>query len=43
MLAYSKDSVGPYITEHYNGYVEASMQGCCKGSLVPSVTGHYNV
>jgi hypothetical protein len=38
-----KDSVGPSITVHYNGKVEASMQCYSKGSVGPSITVHYNI
>jgi hypothetical protein len=42
MMGYNKDSVGPSITVHFIGYVEASMQGYSKGSLGPSIMGYYN-
>jgi hypothetical protein len=42
MQGYSKVSLGPSITVHYNGYVEAYMRGYSKGSLGPSITVHYN-
>jgi hypothetical protein len=32
MQGYSNGSLGPSITEHYHGYVEASMQGNSEGS-----------
>jgi hypothetical protein len=43
MQGYSKCSVGPFITVHYNGYVDASMQGYSNGSLGPSKTDHYYI
>jgi hypothetical protein len=33
MQIYSKGSLGASITVHYNGYVEASMQGYIDNSL----------
>jgi hypothetical protein len=42
MQGYSKGSVGPFITVHFNGYVEASMQGYNKGSVGPFMMVHYN-
>jgi hypothetical protein len=42
MQGYSKGSLGPSLTVHHNGKVEASMQGYNKGRLEPSITIHYN-
>jgi hypothetical protein len=42
MQGFSKGSKGPYITVHYNGYIEASMQGYSRGTEEPSLTVHYN-
>jgi hypothetical protein len=42
MQGYRKGSKGPFITVHYNGYLEAYMQGYTKGSKVPFITVHYN-
>jgi hypothetical protein len=38
MQGYSKGSVGPFMTVHYNGYVEAFIKGYNKGSVVPFMT-----
>jgi hypothetical protein len=35
-------NVGPSITVHYNGKLEASMQGYIKDSVGLSITVHYN-
>jgi hypothetical protein len=40
MQGYIKGSVGPFITVHYNEYVE-SMQGYSKGSVGPFMTVNY--
>jgi hypothetical protein len=37
----NKGNVVPSITVHFNGYVEASMQGHSKGSVGPFLTEHY--
>jgi hypothetical protein len=42
MQGYSKGSVGPSITVHYNGDVQASMKNYNYGSVGPSITVHYN-
>jgi hypothetical protein len=42
MQGYSKSSVGPFITEHYNGLVESLIQGYSKVRVEPFITGHYN-
>jgi hypothetical protein len=42
MQAYSKGSVGPFMTVHYNGYLEVSIQGYSKGSVGSFMTVHYN-
>jgi hypothetical protein len=42
MQGYSKGSVGPLITVHYNDYIEAFMQGYRKGSVEPYISVHYN-
>jgi hypothetical protein len=42
MLAYSKGSVVPFKTVHYNGYVEASMHGYNNCTVGPLKTVHYN-
>jgi hypothetical protein len=36
MQAYNKKSVRPLMTVHYNGYVEACMQGYSKFCVAPS-------
>jgi hypothetical protein len=41
MQGYSKGRVGPSITVHYNGKVEASMVGYIKVSVALSITVHY--
>jgi hypothetical protein len=35
MQGYSKDSIGPLMTVHNNGYIDATMQGYSKGSVGP--------
>jgi hypothetical protein len=40
MQGYSKGSVGPFMTVHYNAYVEVSKQGYNNGSLGPFITVH---
>jgi hypothetical protein len=42
MEVYSKGSVGPFMTIHYNGYVDASMEGYSKGNLGTFISVHYN-
>jgi hypothetical protein len=42
MQGYSKGSVEPSITVHYNGYVEGSMQGYIKGCVGHSIKANYN-
>jgi hypothetical protein len=42
MQDYSKGSVGPIIPVHYNGLVEASMQGISKSSVGPFIPVLYN-
>jgi hypothetical protein len=42
MLGYSKRIMGPFITVHYNGYVEVSMQGYCKSTMELLITVHYS-
>jgi hypothetical protein len=32
----------PSIKVHYNGQLDASMQGCIKVSIMPPITVHYN-
>jgi hypothetical protein len=41
MQGYSESNVVPLITVRYIGYVEASIQGCTKGSVGTSITVHY--
>jgi hypothetical protein len=36
MQGYSEGSQGPLVTVHYNGYIEASVQGYSKGVRGPS-------
>jgi hypothetical protein len=43
MQGYSTGSLGPLITVHSIGYVEASRQGYSTGSLGPLITVHYIV
>jgi hypothetical protein len=42
MQGYNKGIVVPFITVHYNGYVEASMQGYSNSSVGPFMTVQYN-
>jgi hypothetical protein len=42
MQGYSKGSIGHFITEHYEGLVEAFMQCYSKGTMGPFITVHYN-
>jgi hypothetical protein len=42
MPAYSKGSVGNFIPVHYNGLIEASMQGYIKCSVGSFILVHYN-
>jgi hypothetical protein len=42
MQCYGKESVGNFIAVHYNGQVEAYMQGYSKSSVGPYLTVHYN-
>jgi hypothetical protein len=41
MKGYSTNSLGPLITVHYIGYVEASRQGYTAGNLVTLITVQY--
>jgi hypothetical protein len=38
MQGYIKGSLGDFVMVHYNGYLEASMQGSNKGSFGPFIT-----
>jgi hypothetical protein len=42
MQGYSKGSMGPSITVHFNGYVGDCMQGYSKGIEWPFMPVHYN-
>jgi hypothetical protein len=42
MQGYSKGSVGPSITVHYNGYVEASILGYSKRNMGPFILVQHN-
>jgi hypothetical protein len=42
MQVYSKGGVGPLIMVHYNGLLEASMQGYNKCSVGPFTPVQYN-
>jgi hypothetical protein len=41
MQGNSRGSLGPLISVHYIGYVEASRQGYSTGSMGPLITVHY--
>jgi hypothetical protein len=42
MHGYNKCSVGPFLSVHSKGNVEASMEGYSKGSMGPIITVHNN-
>jgi hypothetical protein len=41
MQGYSKDSVWVSIRVHYNGYVEASIEGYSEDRVAPTITFQY--
>jgi hypothetical protein len=42
MQEYCEGSVGQFVSVHYNGNVETSMQGYGKSGVVLFITFHYN-